>query len=208
MKFDLILLDIMMPKVSGFDVCHKIREEYLPSELPIIMVTAKDQVSDLVEGFNSGANDYLAKPFSKGELLARIRTHLNLLKINMAYERFIPKEFIKYLKCESIIDVKLGDFIQKEITILFSDIRAFTTLSEQMTAQENFDFLNSYLSRMGPVIRENSGFIDKYIGDAIMALFPETAENAVKASIEMMKQLNIFNTCLKFKAAFANSFLK
>jgi two-component system sensor histidine kinase ChiS len=192
-KFDLILLDVMMPIISGYDVCQKIREKFLPNELPIIMITAKNRVSDLIEGFSSGANDYLAKPFSKDELLARIRTHLNLLKINMAYERFIPHEFIRFLERESIIDIQLGDYVQKEITILFCDIRSFTTLSEQMTPQETFNFLNSYLSRMGPCIREHNGFIDKYIGDSIMAIFPGSVENAIDAAFEMRIQLSKYN---------------
>ena len=66
-----------------------------------------------------------------------------------------------------------GDAVEREITVTFSDIRAFTTLSEKMTPEENFNFLNSYLSRVGPVIRQHGGFIDKYIGDAVMALFDE-----------------------------------
>ncbi len=97
-KFDLVLLDIMMPKMSGYEVCQRLRQKYLPAELPVIMVTAKDQVSDLLEGLASGANDYLAKPFSKDELLARIKTHLNLLKINTASSRFVPREFLRYLE--------------------------------------------------------------------------------------------------------------
>lgn len=74
--YDLILLDIMMPRMNGYDVCKKLRENYSANELPIIMLTAKDQVSDLVQGLDAGANDYLAKPTSKGELLARIKTHI------------------------------------------------------------------------------------------------------------------------------------
>ena len=97
-KFDLVLLDIMMPKMSGYEVCQRLRQKYLPAELPIIMVTAKDQVEDLLEGLASGANDYLAKPFSKDELLARLKTHLNLLKINTAFGRFVPREFLRYLE--------------------------------------------------------------------------------------------------------------
>ncbi len=75
---DLILLDVMMPRMTGFEVAKKIREDFLANKLPILLVTAKNQVSDLVEGLSSGANDYLSKPFSKQELLARVRTHLNL----------------------------------------------------------------------------------------------------------------------------------
>ncbi|MDY6993248.1 MAG: adenylate/guanylate cyclase domain-containing protein, partial [Pseudomonadota bacterium] len=94
---------------------------------------------------------------------------------------------------ESIIDVRLGDHVQKHMAVLFADIRSFTTLSESMTPKENFDFINAYLGRVSPVIRKHHGFIDKYIGDAIMALFPETADDAVQASIEIHKQLDLFN---------------
>ncbi|NEO52302.1 MAG: response regulator [Okeania sp. SIO3B5] len=79
---DLILLDIMMPGMTGFEVCQKIREKLSPNELPIIFLTAKNQISDLVKGYNVGANDFITKPFSKGELLARIKTHISLKKKN------------------------------------------------------------------------------------------------------------------------------
>ena len=75
-QYDLVLLDIMMPMMSGYEVCKKLREKYSSNELPVIMLTAKDRVPDLIEGFDAGANDYLAKPISKGELLSRIKTHL------------------------------------------------------------------------------------------------------------------------------------
>ncbi|MFB2972675.1 ATP-binding protein [Aerosakkonema sp. BLCC-F183] len=191
---DLILLDVMMPKMTGYEVCKAIREKYPPNQLPVVFLTAKEQASDLMECFGSGANDYLTKPISKNELLARIKIHIQLAKVNIAYGRFVPHEFLRFLKKESIIDVNLGDQVQKEMTILFSDIRSFTTLSENMSPKENFDFINSYLKRVGPVIRNHNGFIDKYIGDAIMALFPETAEDAVQAAINMQRQVTIYNS--------------
>ncbi|HEY9650714.1 MAG TPA: adenylate/guanylate cyclase domain-containing protein, partial [Coleofasciculaceae cyanobacterium] len=190
---DLILLDIMMPKMTGYEFCQKIREQFLPNELPVVLLTAKNQVSDLVEGFASGANDYLTKPVLKNELLARIKTHIQLAKINVAYGRFVPHEFLRFLERETIIDVQLGDQVQKEMTVLFADIRSFTNLSERMSPKENFDFLNTYLSRVSPVIRNRNGFIDKYIGDAVMALFPQTADDAVQAAIDMQKQLSLYN---------------
>lgn len=192
-KFDLVLLDIMMPELSGIEVAQKIRELYLPNELPIIMVTAKNRVSDLQEGLEVGANDYIAKPFSKEEMLSRVKTHLNLLKINTSYARFLPKEFLETLGKESIIDVRLGDQIQDEMTIVFSDIRSFTSISEKMTPKENFDFLNEYLSTVIPSIKKFNGFIDKYIGDAFMAIFPKQPEDALKSSIEVMNALHKFN---------------
>ncbi|WP_293121878.1 PAS domain S-box protein [Microcoleus sp. bin38.metabat.b11b12b14.051] len=114
-------------------------------------------------------------------------------KLTDAYGRFVPHEFLHFLGYESILEVKLGDQVQKEMSVLFSDIRDFTALSETMTPAQNFQFINSYLSRMEPAITENFGFIDKYIGDAIMALFNGSADDAVKAGIAMLEQLNDYN---------------
>ncbi|TAD94072.1 MAG: GAF domain-containing protein, partial [Oscillatoriales cyanobacterium] len=116
-----------------------------------------------------------------------------LAQLNKAYERFVPSQFLKFLDKSSIIDVELGDQVQLEMSVLFSDIRDFTTLSESMTPEENFRFINSYLSRMEPVINQNNGFIDKYIGDAIMALFNGDANNAVNAGIAMLNRLFEYN---------------
>jgi len=197
LKPDLILLDVMMPKMTGYEFCKKIREQFPANEMPVVLLTVKNQVSDLVEGFSSGANDYLTKPISKNELLTRIKTHIRLAKINEAYGRFVPHEFLRFLERESIVDVQLGDQVQKDMTVLFADIRSFTTLSERMTPKQNFDFLNACLSEMSPVIRKHNGFIDKYIGDAIMALFPQTSEDAVQAAIEMQKQISLYNEHLQ-----------
>ena len=91
------------------------------------------------------------------------------------------------------MDIQLGDQMQKEMAILFSDIRSFTDLSEKLTPKENFNFLNSYLKRMSPAIQKNNGFIDKYIGDAIMALFPGDVEDAINAAVDMQKEIRIYN---------------
>ncbi|HEX9926076.1 MAG TPA: response regulator [Anaerolineae bacterium] len=193
LELDLILLDIMMPKMSGYEVCRKIRERYPANELPIVLLTAKNQSSDMVAGFEAGANDYLTKPIDKNELLARVKTHLRLAKINAAYGRFVPHEILRFLNKESIVDVNLGDQVQKEMAILCCDIRSFTSLSEQMSPQETFNFLNSYLSRVSPIIRQHNGFIDKYIGDAVMALFPEQTEDALQAAIGMREEVGRYN---------------
>lgn len=79
--FDLVILDIMMPKMSGYEVCRRIRQDYKPNELSVILLTAKNQVSDLVTGLESGANDFLTKPISRRELLARVKTHLELIHV-------------------------------------------------------------------------------------------------------------------------------
>ena len=115
------------------------------------------------------------------------------IEINKAIQRFVPMEFLQILGQENIVNINLGENIQKTMTVLFSDIRAFTTLSESMTPEQNFRFINSYLGRMGPVVRNHSGFIDKYIGDAIMALFPN-ADDAISSAIEMFRELEEYNT--------------
>lgn len=192
-RFDLVLLDVMMPGMSGFEVCRQIRQTYLSSELPVIMITAADQVEDLVQGLHTGANDYMIKPISYSELLARVNTHLNLLKINNAYGRFVPREFIRTLGKEDIIDVKLGDQAQENITVMFSDIRSYTQLSESMNIDQNFKFLNSYLGKIGPLIHKHDGFINQFLGDGIMALFQSEPKNAVLAAIAMHRKLDKYN---------------
>lgn len=119
--------------------------------------------------------------------------NIQLERFNAASRRFVPFEFLQLLEKGSIVDVELGDQVQREMTVLFSDIRSFTTLSESMTPRENFDFINSYLARMGPVIRAHNGFIDKYIGDAIMALFADSADDALRAAVEMQLALQKWN---------------
>jgi len=116
-----------------------------------------------------------------------------LFHLNDAFSRFVPRQFLQFLEKDSILDVKVGDHVQKEMSVLFSDIRNFTTLSESMTPQENFKFINAYLSRMEPAIIAHQGFIDKYIGDAIMALFAGGADDAVQAGIAMLNQLAEYN---------------
>jgi adenylate cyclase len=117
-----------------------------------------------------------------------------LFRLNEAFSRFVPKKFLQLLDKKGIADIEIGDSVQKEMSVLFCDIRSFTTLSEQMTPEDNFKFINSYLARMEPAILENHGFIDKFIGDAIMALFGGSADDAIKAAIAMIKNLAEYNT--------------
>ena len=110
-----------------------------------------------------------------------------------SFFRFVPEPFLNFLGKDNITDVNLGDAVEKNTTVFFNDIRDFTTLSEEMTTEENFYFLNSYLKRMGPLIQSNRGFIDKFMGDAIMAIFPDTADSAVRAAIQMRQELVVYN---------------
>jgi class 3 adenylate cyclase len=144
------------------------------------LVRTNDEIGELSEGYNSMTHklkDYI--------------THISAM--NAANARFVPRQFLEFLGKDNLTDIALGDQIQKEMTVLFSDIRSFTELSEGMTPKENFDFINHYLGYMEPVIAANNGFIDKYIGDAIMALFGDCVEDAIDAAIDMRRGLSEFN---------------
>jgi class 3 adenylate cyclase len=107
--------------------------------------------------------------------------------------RFIPREFLDMLERKSLADVKLGDHMEREMTVFFSDIRDFTQLSERLTPQENFSFLTSYLRNVTPIIRARGGFVDKYLGDGVMALFPGQANDAVGAAVDLGQQIARYN---------------
>lgn len=206
----LILLDVVMEtEEAGLEVVKYIRDILDNKVVRIILRTGQPgQVPEDVVIVSYDINDYKTKTeLTNKKLFTTVVTALRafraltqieaskseLEKIAAASARFVPRQFLKFLKIDSIVDAKLGDSVQAEMTIMFADIRSFTSLSESMSPQENFEFINSYLSRVGPVIRQYNGFIDKYIGDGIMALFPNNAEDAVQAAIEMQQQVKIYN---------------
>jgi adenylate cyclase len=107
--------------------------------------------------------------------------------------KFVPHEFIRSLGRTVITDVQLGDQVEKIVTVLFSDIRDYTSLAERMTPEENFSFVCSFNERIGPIIREHNGFINQYLGDAIMAIFPRNASDALNAAIKMQEAVQDLN---------------
>jgi class 3 adenylate cyclase len=111
-----------------------------------------------------------------------------------SFSRFVPQEILGFLGRVEIKDVALGDVVERELTVLFSDIRSFTTISERLGPRGTFDFLNEYLGLIGPLIRQHGGFIDKYVGDAIMAVFPSSPAAAVDAALAMLETLRHYNT--------------
>ncbi len=145
--FDLVVLDVMMPRMSGYEVCHEIRQRYPVNELPVIMLTAKHHIMDLVAGFNAGANDYLAKPFSRLELLLRIRTHLqltNLREINASKDRFfsivahdLKGPFQPVLGFSQLLAEMASEFSQEEIEEMCTNINK--------SAQGVYDLLENLL---------------------------------------------------------------
>ncbi|MCK5189339.1 MAG: bacteriohemerythrin, partial [Methylococcales bacterium] len=116
-----------------------------------------------------------------------------LTDLNKAYSRFVPLGLLKLLGKPDIKHVNLGDQVEKNMPILFSDIRNFTTISEQMSPEETFSFINSYLAMMEPIILSHHGIIDKYMGDAIMVLFPMGIESAIHCAVAMQAELSVYN---------------
>ncbi|MBI4976545.1 MAG: hypothetical protein HZC28_03640 [Spirochaetes bacterium] len=123
----------------------------------------------------------------------KLETATNLSDTLDVYARFVPVEFLSQLGKKKITEIKFGDHALTEMAVLFTDIRSFTKISEAMTPDEVFRFINSYLTSVGPHIRHNNGFIDKYIGDAVMALFPRSSNDAITAAITMQQEINWFN---------------
>ncbi len=114
-------------------------------------------------------------------------------KIHDASQKFVPSEFIRSLGRDRITEVSLGDLVEREVTVVFADIRGFTTISETLDPRDNFLFVNAFNNRMGPIVRKHGGFIMQYLGDGFMALFPEGSQGALRASVEMQEVLREYN---------------
>lgn len=215
---DLVLLDIMMPGISGLEVLDRIRESRAVSELPIIMATAKGEQADIVDALRRGANDYVTKPLEFPVVLARVQTQLALKFANDRVRRlaedverrnaFIRSVFGRYLTdevAETLLDspdaLNLGGE-RREMTIMLADLRGFSSFAAQHDPQDVMRIVNNFLSRMTEVIIAHGGTIDEFIGDAILALFgaPRPLENhatrAVACAVAMqqaMTEVNVLN---------------
>jgi class 3 adenylate cyclase len=204
---DLVLLDVMMPGLSGFDVLKILRTRHSRSELPVIMVTAKDQSEDIVQALSLGANDYVTKPIDFAVTLARTEAHLQLKRATAEVRRlaeglelrnqFIRATFGRYLSDEIVAGLLKGPAgldlggRKQDVTILMSDLRGFTSVTEGLAPEAVVGILNNYLGTMVEIITKHQGTIDEFIGDAILVLFgapsprPDDARRAVACAVEM-----------------------
>ncbi len=130
---------------------------------------------------------------SAGDNRKIVNLSVSLNDLNKSLSRFVPTDFMRLLNKKSITEVSLGNHAEREITIMFSDIRAFTSISEKLSPSESFAFINEYLKKIAPIIRKHGGFIDKYMGDGIMALFPNHVNDSILAAKSMMLALDEFN---------------
>lgn len=181
---DLILLDVMMPEMDGYEVCRRIRENPDTRETPVIFVTAKSEVEDETKGFELGAVDYITKPISPPIVLARVRTHLALRESKRHVEE-LSRKLARYLSpqvYQSIFegrqDARIGSS-RKKLTIFMSDIVGFSRQTDSMEAEDLTMLLNSYLNRMAGIVLAHGGTLDKYIGDAILVFFGDPESKGV-----------------------------
>ncbi len=117
----------------------------------------------------------------------------DLKRVNQSLERFVPKEFLGFLEKTSIEEINLGDHSAQDMAVLFADLRGFTRIAERLSAEDTFSFINEYLAHAGPSVRAHNGFIDKYMGDGFMALFPLGAEAALDCALDIQRQMALYN---------------
>ncbi|RMG71891.1 MAG: adenylate/guanylate cyclase domain-containing response regulator [Chloroflexi bacterium] len=205
---DLILLDVNMPGMSGFEVLAKLKENDETKQIPVIMLTALAGIDHRVEGLGLGAEDYLVKPFSPLELIARIKARLRAKAqtddlremqqvIRKTFERYVSSAVVNQL-LKDPTSIELGGKLQM-ITVFFADIEGFTTTSERTDPETILTVLNKYHEVTVQIVQQEGGTIDKFIGDAVMALFntplqqPDHPLRAVRAACRIRDSLPQFH---------------
>ncbi len=218
MGVDVVLLDLMMPGIGGAEVLRRLKDDPKLRATPVVMISGRQDMDQIIACIQAGADDYLLKPFNPVLLQARIsagierkRWHDREERYRVQLERsekFIRATFGRYLSDEIVNEIlespeglELGGDL-REVTIMMSDIRGFTTLSEHLPPQQVVAMLNRYLGRMTDIIIEHRGTIDEFLGDAVLAVFgaprrgDDDAERAVQCAIEMqaaMEEINAAN---------------
>lgn len=207
----LVVTDLMMPQVSGLDLIRLMRQDETLRGIPIILLTAKANEDTRIEGVEQGADAYLAKPFNDRELLAEVRNllalkaneqrvaELNQYLTGSVLKRFLPTSLVeRAAKGELVLDLRPEPRL---MTVLFSDIVGFTQLSNTLRSRRVAELLNEYLAAMTQIIFDNGGTIDKFMGDAILALFGapeeltpnEQVRRAIAAARGMRRSLTELN---------------
>jgi adenylate cyclase len=202
---DLVLLDVMMPGMSGYEVCQRIRANEATCLLPVVMLTSLTDVADRIRGIEAGADDFLSKPVNREELLTRVKSLLRIKTLHDEVEtknHLLRNLFGRYVSADLAAEIvadpgrhlKLGGD-KREVTIMFGDLRGFTPLAEELDPQDVVDILNSYLKLVIDTVFEFRGTLDKFRGDGFMAFFgaPIAREddplNAVRCALAIQERL-------------------
>jgi two-component system sensor histidine kinase ChiS len=224
----LVLLDVMMPDMDGFEVCQQLRIDPVLQTVPVIFLTALDDDDSRLKGLELMGDDYLTKPIHSQLVLAKVASILRLSQLRSQHSQqliyqqarqwsenqvaaawqisealsekfrlFVPEQLLCRIAPQGVESIQLGNATEEEITVLFCDIREFTAIAESQQAKETFEWLNAFFTRMNQAIVSHHGFIDKYLGDAIMAVFDRPqhhAQDAIGAAVVMRQTLIDFNT--------------
>lgn len=238
----LIVLDVMMPDMDGFELCDRLRSDEELQGIPIIFLTALDDDRSRLKGLELMGDDYLTKPINIPLLLTKIASLLRLQQLRETqlsrkstqqverlacdietrsiatvkeqtqqqldvawqiseqltekFRLFVPEQFLNRIAPQGVESIQLGNGKEEELTVLFCDIRGFTAIAESQPATATFAWLNAFFTQMNQAIARHHGFIDKYLGDAIMAVFDRDShhsEDGLKAAIAMQETLAQFN---------------
>ena len=192
---DLVLLDVMMPGLSGYDVCRKIRENPATTLLPVVMATSLDPNQERIKGIEAGADDFLSKPVNQAELFARVKS---LLRIKGLQDERLSrlKSFFSPQLAEMLAAGKGDELLKthrREITVEFFDLRGFTAFTDNAEPEEVMDLLRSFHAALGKLVLEHQGTIERFAGDAVMVFYNDPvpierpAEHAVRAALAMLE---------------------
>ena len=223
-KPDIVLLDVVMPKMSGYEVCRALRDDPATALLPVVMVTALDPTEERLKGIESGADDFLSKPINQAELLARVKSLLRIRTLHRKVEEQAAqlaewntklegrvqeqleqlerlarlKRFLSPKVAELIVAGQLDDPLatrRREVTIMFVDLRGFTSFSETAEPEDVMAVLRQYQGEIGRLVNRHEGTIEHFAGDGVMLIFndpqqlPDPAFSAVHMALELRESV-------------------
>jgi len=195
--YDLILLDVVMPGMDGYEVCRRVKQDTRFAALPVVMVTALDAKQERVKGLEAGADDFLSRPISSPELLARVRSLLRIKRMHdhmqqqaleladwaATLEQRVAREVAeveRLSRLKRFFSPKVAELIvsgaardplhghRREIVVIYLDLRGFTAFAESWEPEEVMRALAAYHAAMGRIVIEYEATLERFTGDAMM----------------------------------------
>lgn len=197
--YDLILLDVEMPELDGYQVLEKLRADHHLRDIPVIVTSSLDEIDSVVKCIELGAEDYMHKPVNPVLLKARLNASLEKKKLRDQQRELVSK-FATEQVAEDLFTSGFslgGKFV--DATALFCDIRSFTTISEAQSPAETIELLNNYYTLMMDAIGGEGGIVNQMVGDGLMSIFGAPVErpghclSAVRAAMQMVELIELFN---------------